>query len=90
MSLTDADRMQMALMAVMRHNVVTITEDGPGPEPSNCWCFGPYEAFAISEPILVMANPELYIPPNFTAITLDEPMICSVTDVWTYSQYLSI
>ena len=28
MALTDADRMQMALMAVMRHNVITIT----GPE----------------------------------------------------------
>ena len=29
MALTDADRLQMALMAVMRHNVVTISGGNP-------------------------------------------------------------
>lgn len=47
MSLTDADRMQMTLMAVMRHNVVQVTSS---PTEEN-----PFVVVVIVDPVIVTA-----------------------------------
>jgi len=87
MSLTDADRMQMALMAVMRHNVVTIREEDPGPEPGGGGYFGEIEALLISEPEVV--EPAIYAPQITVSVT-ELPTVVTVSGTWTYSAYLQL
>ncbi|MPN14950.1 hypothetical protein SDC9_162279 [bioreactor metagenome] len=85
MPLTDADRMQMTLMAVMRHNVVTITEVGPGPEPGGGGYFGEIEAMLISEPEVV--EPVIYTP-QITVSVSEMPTVVTIAGTWTYNEYL--
>ena len=67
MALTDADRMQMALMVVMRHNVITVGGP-PTPAPST-WFGGVKEVYPVLNPVI----------PAYTLYWLPQSVVTRVT-----------
>ena len=82
MALTDADRLQMTLLAVMRHNIVTtIDKSGSG------GYYGELTALFLNDYTIVTITSDIYPEIITAALPLTQTVVV-VDDSWTYDDYL--
>lgn len=82
MALTDADRLQMTLLAVMRHNVVTIIDKSGGGG-----YYGELSALYLDEYTLVNITSEVY-PEDVSALLPLTQTVVVIDASWTFDDYL--